>query len=279
MAFLELFDETLDINSTENYELSLQAGPDGFSFCLLDTLRNKMVLLRSHEPEENKYLNAGNIKEIIEKDDFLIKPFRGIRIVLPTPKMTLVPSALFDPARKDDFFALNHRIEDGRTVLVNKCEDPDTYIIFSVLSGLKDVLEIHYPQVYPFVHMVPLLNHIAGARKNHVNYIHIHTERDYFNLIVFHGEHLKFCNTFYYRSVTDIMYFVFNVFSKLGIKQDETVHISGIKSDNNELSSSLKEYVSNIKFSSPRGNFTFSYVFGDIEIHRHLTLFNSLNCG
>ena len=36
MPFLELFDETLDINSTENYELSVQVSPDGLSFCLLD---------------------------------------------------------------------------------------------------------------------------------------------------------------------------------------------------------------------------------------------------
>ena len=47
MPFLELFDETLDINSTENYELSVQVSPDGFPFCLLDTIRNKYVLLRS----------------------------------------------------------------------------------------------------------------------------------------------------------------------------------------------------------------------------------------
>ena len=58
MPFLELFDETLDINSTENYELSVQVSPEGLSFCILDSIRNKFVLIRSFEAEENKYFNA-----------------------------------------------------------------------------------------------------------------------------------------------------------------------------------------------------------------------------
>ena len=73
MPFLELFDETLDINSTENYELSVQVSPDGLSFCLLDTIRNKFVLIRSFGAEENKYFNADKISELLHKDDFLTK--------------------------------------------------------------------------------------------------------------------------------------------------------------------------------------------------------------
>ena len=44
MPFFELFDETLDINSTENYELSLEISPQGLTFSLLDSIRNKIEL-------------------------------------------------------------------------------------------------------------------------------------------------------------------------------------------------------------------------------------------
>jgi hypothetical protein len=279
MTSLELFDETLDINSTENYELSVQAGPDGFSFCLLDILRNKFVLLRSYEPDESKYFNASGIRELISKDDFLTKKYRKVRIVMPSPRFTLVPSALFDPASKNEFFSLNHRIEEGRSILLNKAEDPDVYIVFSVIKNIHDVLEEYYPAVHPYVHLKSLFTHIAGSAKSMTgNYIHLHVERDYFNLIIFRDNQLKFCNTFNYRSVPDIMYFVFNVFSKLGLKQEETINISGIKQKNHEMTASLRDYVSSVKFAVPKGNFTFSYVFGDIEVHRYLNLFNIVNC-
>jgi hypothetical protein len=100
MPFLELFDETLDINSTENYELSVQAGPDGFSFCLLDTIRNKFVLIRAFEPDENKYYNSEKINEFISADDFLLKRYKKINILMPSAKFTLVPAPLFDPGKK-----------------------------------------------------------------------------------------------------------------------------------------------------------------------------------
>jgi hypothetical protein len=203
-----------------------------------------------------------------------------VRLIMPSPKFTLVPSALFDPARKNEFFTLNHRMEEGRTILLNKVEEPDAYIVFSVFKNMQEVLEEYFPSVHPFIHLQSLFCHIASSGKSATgNNINLHVERDYFNLIIFRGDQLKFCNTFNYRNVSDIMYFVFNVFTKLGVKQDETVNISGIKPRNDEMTASLRDYVSNVRFAVPKGNFTFSYVFGDIEIHKYLNLFNIVNCG
>jgi len=39
---MELFDETLDINATENYDLSLELSEDGLSLAVLDLLRGNM---------------------------------------------------------------------------------------------------------------------------------------------------------------------------------------------------------------------------------------------
>jgi hypothetical protein len=94
MPFLELFDETLDINSTENYELSVQMSRDGFAFIILDTLRNKYVLLRSHDPDDDKYISADRITELINKDDFLTKSFKTVNVIIPSYKSTLIPSPL-----------------------------------------------------------------------------------------------------------------------------------------------------------------------------------------
>lgn len=279
MTSLELFDETLDINSTENYELAVQAGPDGVSYSFLDTLRNKVVLLRSFEPEENKYFNAENINEIIGRDEFLSRKYKKIRVVTPSPRFTFVPSLLFDPARKNDYFILNHKQEINEVILSNKSSDPDAFAIFSVRKTIKDVLEEHFPGIYPFLHIVPLMMHISKTRRSiHGNYIHVHVERDYFNLIIFGNNELKFSNTFKYRNISDILYYVLNVFTKLGLKQDETIHFSGVTEKYDDLTSGFAVYIKTIRFSEPRGNFTFSYVFNELEKHRYLNLFSLFNC-
>jgi hypothetical protein len=279
MPFLELFDETLDINATENYELSIQVSPDGLSFCLLDSIRNKFVLIRSFEPEENKYFNSDKISELLRKDDFLTKRYKKVSFVMPSPKFTLVPAPLYDPGKKDEYFKFNHNLEENNVVMVNKANDPDAFLVFSVSKTICDLMNDFYPGVHPYHQIKLLLDHISSFKKSvNGNYIHIHVERDFFNLIFFNNNVLKFCNSFTYRNISDILYYVLNVFKKLDIKQEETIYFSGLTEKYDDLSSGFSLYIRNIKFAEPSGNFTFSYVFNDMELHRFLNLFNLVNC-
>ncbi|HLP73521.1 MAG TPA: DUF3822 family protein [Bacteroidales bacterium] len=279
MTSLELFDETLDINSTENYELAIQASPGGFAFCLLDTLRNKIVLVRSSEPETGKYFNSETIKEFVSKDDFLARPYRKTRIVLPSPKITLVPAPLFDPAKKDEYFSLNLGKDNNFDILSNRTPDPDMFIVFGVPVSIHEVIRSLYPVVHPYVHLVPLLHNIEGRRSAHGSYIHIHIEKEFFNLIIFRDNQLQFCNTFRHRSFTDILYYVLNAFGKLGINREEAICMSGLCEKQDDLSSALAEYIPDIRYAVPKGNFSFSYVFGEISLHRFINLFSVFNCG
>ncbi len=279
MPFLELFDETLDINSTENYELSVQAGPDGFSFSLFDTLRNKFVLIRSFEPDENKYFNAEKINEILGKDDFLCRRYKKVNLVLPSPKFTIIPASLFDPGKKDEYFTFNHLMNDGNIIISNKLSDPDAFLVFAVTKEVYDLIYSYHPGILPCHHLKPLLSHISHSRKSvNGNYIQIHVEREFFNLVIFDHNTMKFCNSFKYRNITDILYFVLNVFKNLGIKQEETLYLSGQTEKYDDLSSNLSIYIRNVRFSEPSGNFTFSYVFNDTALHRYINLFSIVNC-
>jgi hypothetical protein len=279
MPFLELFDETLDINSTENYESAVQIGSDSLSFCLLDTIRNKYVLLRQFSSEDNKAYNTDQINDIIKADDFLTRKYKRMSIITPSQKFTLIPAPLFDPAKKEEYFFLNHLQDDGGIILTNKIPDPDSYLVYAASKPVNESVSVMFPGALPMCHMKPLLSHISHARKSVTgNYIHVHVERDFFNLVVFSGNTLKFCNTFTYRNITDIMYFVMNVFRNLELKQEETINFSGMTEKYDDLTSAFSIYVRNIKFALPAGNFTFSYVFNEAMLHKFLNLFTLLSC-
>jgi len=238
------------------------------------------VLIRSHEPEENKYLNSENIREIIEKDDFLMREYKKTRIVMPSPKFTLIPAPLFDPAKKDEYFTFNHSQVNGNIILSGKISDPDAFIVYSVSTQIHETIQHYFPAVYPLTHIQTLFDNISRSVKSvSGNYIHIHIERDYFNLVIFNDNQLEFCNSYNYRNISDVLYYVMNAFGKLSLKQDETVHLSGITEKYDDLSSGLSMYIRHVKFADPRGSFTFSYVFNDIELHRYLNLFSIFNCG
>lgn len=279
MPFLELFDETLDINSTENYELSIQMNREGFAFTLLDTLRNKYILLRSHEPDTDKYFNVNQIDDIITKDDFLQKAYKKVNIITPSYRATLIPSALYDPGKKEEYFTLNHLMEDNDSVLVNKIPDPDAYIIFSVRKFLIDTINEFYPGIHPYHHIKPLLNQIFhNSRSTEGRYIHLHIEREFFNLFIFENDLLKFCNAFTFRNISDILYYVLNVFKSMDINNQQTLHFSGMTGKYDDIYSNFAMYIRNLKFTGPGGNYTYSYVFNDIELHRFINLFTIAGC-
>jgi hypothetical protein len=279
MPFLELFDETLDINSTESYELSIQAGPDGLAFCLLDTIRNKFVLIRAFEPDDSKYFSADRISEIFNQDDFLTRRYRKVKVVMPSPRFTIVPAQLYDPAKKDEYFTFNHLLNESSIIISNRLSDPDAYLVFSVQKPVADLVCSYHPGVLPYHQVKPLLSQIGHSRKSvSGNYIHLHVEREFFNLIIFDHNLMKFCNSYKYRNITDILYFTMNVFRNLGLGQEETIWLSGNSEKYDDLSSSLSVYIRNIRYAGPAGSFTFSYVFNEMALHRYINLFSAVNC-
>ena len=279
MPNLELFDETLDINSTANYDLSIQANYDGFSYCLLDSIRNKFVLLRSFSHIDDKKLNTEQISDIITNDDFLNRQFRSVKIVIPSIKSTLVPASLYDPAHRDDYFLFNYLNDEENIILNNKVSTPDCYIVYSVSKSLYDLLNSIFPGATLMHHLKPLLLNTPTNKPGLTDkYIQLHIEKDFFNLILFNDKKLIFTNTFSYRNVSDIIYFVMYTFNNLGIKQEETLFLSGLTEHYDELYTNISDYIRVVKFAEPSGSNTYSYVFNEIGLQKFLNLFNAINC-
>lgn len=278
MPFLELFDETLDINATENYELSVQMSSDDISFCILDTLRNKFVMLRSYEPEDNSRFDPYRLSEIIKKDDFLTKKFRKTSIITPTSRSTLVPGPLYEDSRNEEYLDFNQKKNDREKVLIDKMKNADIYNIFSLQEGIADLIGGLFPEANIMHSLKPLFQYINFNKRSTGNNIHIHFEKEYFYAVIFDPNELRFCNTFYFRSRSDIEYYVLYVLKKMNIRQDETVYLSGKTREKEALVQGFSAYLNDVRFALPQGNYTFSYVLSEAELHRFLLLFSAANC-
>ena len=279
MPLLELFDETLDINSTENYELSVQVNFDSLSFSILDKLRNKFILLRNYEPDNDDNFDISKLGELIVKDDFLTKRYKKTNLVLASERSTLVPAPLYDETKKDDYFKFNHTKQNGDIILTNELADPDTVLIFSLPAEIVDFTRSVFGDVNLNHHLRPLFRFISSSRRNVGNYyIHVHFEKDFFNLIIFDQSTLKFCNAFQYKTISDIQYYILYVLKRLNISQEEILTFSGRTKNSKEVISVFSNYLQTVRFAEPQGNFTFSYVFGNKELHRFLNIFMITSC-
>ncbi len=275
----ELFDETLDINSTNNYEISIQLGLNGFSFCLLDNLRNRFVMFRDYKLSGREPGLVDEIKDIAAKDEFLNREYRRYRIIFNFERSTLVPASLYDPAIKNKYFELNHKLEDNYVVSNNRLTNPDSYLLFGVRKDIFDLLVNLFPDASLSHQVKPLLHSsFRQARKTKDRYVRVHFDQGFFNILIIRDDDLQFFNTFRVRSDSDILYYLMNSFNRFKITDDRVVHLSGHISKFDDLYNNMLRYIKTLKFAAPEGDFSMSYIFDEMGTHQYCNLFNIVNC-
>lgn len=275
----ELFDETLDINSTNNYEISIQLGLNGFSFCLLDNLRNRFVMFRDYKLSGREPGLVDEIKDIAAKDEFLNREYRRYRIIFNFERSTLVPASLYDPAIKNKYFELNHKLEDNYVVSNNRLTNPDSYLLFGVRKDIFDLLVNLFPDASLSHQVKPLLHSsFRQARKTKDRYVRVHFDQGFFNILIIRDDDLQFFNTFRVRSDSDILYYLMNSFNRFKITDDHVVHLSGHISKFDDLYNNMLRYIKTLKFAAPEGDFSMSYIFDEMGTHQYCNLFNIVNC-
>ena len=279
MPFFVLFDETLDINATGNYSLLMQMDKEELSFAIIDNLRAKYILLRSYEPDNGDIFSIGEIKDILLEDDFLGKRYRSVKICLSSLKYSLVPAPIMDPAKKESLIGLSHDLCEEEVVSVNRLDNPDAYLLFAVdreIAGLSDMLTpgrspVHY--IKPFVD-----NALFYAKRKSHDSVFLFAGQDVVTIAVVSNDILKFCNSYVFKNAHDILYYLLKVYKALGLSNGIPVYCSGKISQNDDVFVLLSEYIKEVLFINPVGNFSFSYVFDEDMLHRYINLFSLINC-
>jgi len=276
---LEYFDETLDINATENYDLTVEISEEGLTMAILDLLRGKYVMLRHYGFPDQGTDAIKSINDIVSSDDFLRKHYSKVIVITPELRSTIVPSPLFDPSLKNEYFNFNLTDSDITDVFSNTLSNPGASVLFSPLPGLSEILSATWPGVNPWHHIKPLLCHsFTSCRSSDDRYVHLHLEKSFITIIVIEKQKLLFCNNFKCSTPGDIGYYLFNVFDKIAMKNGDLLNVSGAIEPYGELHLSILNFTESIKFASPQMRYSLSYVFSELPLYRWLNLFTASSC-
>jgi hypothetical protein len=275
----ELFDETLDINATDNYDLTVELSADGLVFSVLDLLRGKYVMLRHYQASHKSDDNTFSLSDALWYDDFLKRSYRKVIALTPVAESTLVPGSLYDGSVKESYYRFNQPSDDNEVIVSNNISIPGATVVFSPDKEISDLIESKWKGVSPWHHSKPLLQHaFAVDRSSEDGYIHLHVENGFITIVILSNHNLAFCNNFICSTPSDICYFLFNILDNRGIKKIESIYLSGIVQPYGELHLSLLEFTHAVHFASPHVKQGFSYVFNDVHLHRYLNLFTAASC-
>jgi hypothetical protein len=281
MAEKSYLDETLDINQTSSYHLSIQSSLDGFSFAILDTSRNKYIALKDYpikkDLTEKKYLEE--VDRILGMDEFLTREFKSVYLMHPTQKFTLVPTPLFHKDNLKMYFEFNQVLNDLDELHFSKLKNADAYMVHSCPSELANLMTSKLKELKFYHQGIPLIESMLSKPGKKATLVHVDVHPGFIDVVVTGGKKLNFYNTFHYSNEKDLLYFIMLIFEQLKLNQEDTelVFSGMINKDSNHFLL-VKRYVKRVAFMKPNELYTYSYTFEQMPVHRFGNLLNLYPC-
>ena len=273
-------DETLDINLTQSYQLSIQVSLNGLSFCILDLVRNKYIALVNRnikEIEFNDFLNT--IEKILEKNDLLSGSYKSIKLNWISTKNTLIPSKLFSESNLKANFEFNQKLDELDEIHYKKVKYIDAYSVFSIPSQLASIFIKKFPNVKIYSQQIPSIENIFFKHHSEAKKIFIDVNNKFIDVAISQSGNLILNNNFSYKSEMDIVYYVMNIYNQFHVNSSTTeVILSGLINKKSESYLKLKDFIGHIKFAKLPEDFSFSYTFNKIPNHSFINLFNLNHC-
>lgn len=202
------------------HKLSIQVGLDGLSFCILDTIGNKLALshARAFERQLDPYRLQQELREAFREQGVLEYRFSEVVAIHRNLLFSLVPNALFDPAHLADYLKFNAKIL------------PTDHLDFDPLAGLE-LTNVYVPFTnvnnylydlfgeFEFKHTATVLLEtflkLPSTAQGTVCYAHLADSQ--LDLAVFAQKKLRFFNSFSIDTDTDFIYYLLFALEQLDL--------------------------------------------------------------
>jgi len=260
-------DESFDAKDLLKYDLTFETGDKTFGYSLLDVEKNKFIALgyfRNH------------LADVVNSLSWLGGQFHAVKGIIGNSRFTLIPEALFMENEKESYFNFLHEKEAGETVLSDRLRHLEIYTVYSISGHCRKEIDKVFPKATLCHISSVLIGNIWMNVKNMTGRkVFLNLREGQFDLLVFEGKQLKYCNAFHYLTPEDIAYYVIFVFEQLNLNPEETcLALLGNVDKFSPVYDLLFRYIRNIEFISRSEGFDYSYLFNDIPGHSYWTLLN-----
>ncbi|HET6556820.1 MAG TPA: DUF3822 family protein [Prolixibacteraceae bacterium] len=275
-----LVDETFDLKNATEYHLSIQVGLDGFSFCILDIMARKYLVLQ-HIPfivGKPQFLPK-KMEAIFDSEEKLNASYKSVAMTYSTNKATLLPKSFQESDLFVKIASLTNDIGKSEDVGVNGLSGFNQQLIFSYPKEMLAFLNSKYTG-FSFRHKsIPLLAIAMEQRNEKKSTLLINFEKQYIRMIVLKDMQMELYNSFYFKNETDFLYYTLNICHTLHIDpESDEVLIGGYVADDSTYIRQLKKYLSNVYFLKPPAGFLYSSTFDKVQKHQFVSLLNTYQC-
>lgn len=262
--------------ASKNYKkLSIQVALNGLSFCVFDTLNEKVLDL-----QEVKFNYTQSLEDQLWRTfvDFqsLTKPYDEIVVLHDNNFNSFVPKALFDENYLGSYLQYNTKVFETDFFAYDEIDMHDMNNVHVPFVNVNNFLIDQFGSFeYKNVNTV-LVSKILSLSKNRFDKeVYIHLQETHFEIIITHNLKLLLFNSFEYKTPEDFVYYLLFTLEQLQLNPETiSVYLLGKISENHPCFDIAYRYVRNITLL-PVSNLEMQYSLSETEVLQHYILLNS----
>ncbi len=229
--------DTFDLKDHSKYNLSIQAGLDGFSFVVWN--EDEVILFRYEEfYVSNNNLLLRKIKETIGNERFISIPYKKTSVLFSGMNFTLIPRRFFSERLINTMFSEKYGTPGEKELVVKPLEKPETEFVFSVDKNLYH----YFAETFPGCFMSHEAFHLIRLNmKSCSPLFHFHFHSSWFIALSNNHAIPDIINAFEYRTEEDLLFYMLAILNKKET-QDVKMSMSGI-GENDSRALKIKKYI------------------------------------
>lgn len=270
MNDIVLIDEVFDKNNAGNYHLSVEINETYYASAILDLNEKKYIAFKNISFNKN---NVDSILHILENDDFFMTGYQSVKVIIPSPKSTLVPTQLFKPEHAEDYLRFNHILEQKEEIEQNEWAVCKAQLIFSITTELKKIIKEKYSNIKFYHQSTALVNELLKNQGENEKFVAINVHSHFVDILIIENQKLLFHNTYQYNTAKDFLYFIIYVYNQFKLDTElMPLLVTGNIFESSEHYNLLKKYVKQIKLMELPQDYKYSYFWKDIVEHQYISL-------
>jgi hypothetical protein len=275
-------DDAFDLSQSSSAHLYLSFGAHRVRVGVLDAQRNKFVALEDYEPERPTSVAQAieALQQLSETSPLLQRrKWQQVRIGIKNQQFTLIPETLFELNAREEYLKLNAVVEPEQEEVQHHAHPRLELVnVFTVPATLDNwAYEQFKESPLAFVHQTSALmeGFLHMTERSAQPHLCVYVDKYYVTLVVLQGLKLEFCNSFYYTSSEDFIYYVLFVLQEKKMNPElDKVTVWGELLLDSDLSEVLRKYVRHVQFGKKPTGVGFSYRFETLFHHQNFDLYS-----
>ncbi len=251
-------------------KLSIQVSLNGLSFCVLDTVDEKVRISDAitFEKERSPYGMQKGLVALLERNSLSKKTFSEVVIIHRNSLFSLVPKSLFNAENLANYLKFNSKMLATDHLSFDELDNLDMMNVYIPYMNVNNYIYDLYGE-FTFKHngSVLLETLLKGNATETKPICYVNVLHNQMDVAIISHKKLLFYNSFKFNSKEDFIYYILFTYEQLKLNTEKTaLKLFGNIQKDHELYALSYQYIKNISIYTAASPLTDSHESIDFEV-------------